>query len=790
MRPFLFLLLLIGLAAGRSVHAVGPALPNPILFVTQVPQPGDFTTIGALFGNHRGSVDSAPRGGDLWIRYPDGTLKNLTKAAGFGVDGAQHSGGIAVREPAVHWSGEKAVFSMVVGAPSKRYEVKDFFWQLYEITDFLNPAATPVVTKVPNQPANYNNVAPCYGTDDRIIFASDRPRSGERHLWPQLDEYEEAPVVSGLWSLEPATGDLFLLTHTPSGAFSPSVDSFGRLVFIRWDHLQRDQQADADADSNGTAYGTFNYSSEAADAAAQRNVRIETFPESRQGEGNVNGFTFNDFFPWMINEDGTEEETLNHLGRHELGGSYRSGSRNDDPNVGELYYFGNKFNTNIFNNFIQLRESPTVPGRYFGIDAPEFGTHSGGQVIALNAHAKTNADFCRLDYVTHRDTASYTDTPAPTHTGLYRNPLPLSDGRLAAVHTAETRSDRNEGTGTAPRSRYDFQLKLLKQVGAYWQADVPLTPGLSNNVAWWSPDQLVSYDGPLWELDPVEVRPCPRPDRRAAHVDAPERKIFTEEGVEVSTLERYLRERNLALIIGRNATTRDAGDFQQPFNLRVPGGAQSIGKAGKVYDIAHLQLYQADQIRGTGLRQSTDTPRAGRRVLAQRMHDPAVDNPPNAAGPESSVALAADGSFASFVPARRAMSWQLTAPDGTPVVRERYWVTFQPGEMRTCGSCHGVNTKDQAGRAAPTNSPEALRGLLRHWKNQSGYARLTAKPDNQLLRLTVSAGPDRTNVVEVSSDLKTWTPVTTNQPNATGLFQFDAATVETTTERFYRARIQ
>ena len=36
------------------------------------------------------------------------------------------------------------------------------------------------------------------------------------------------------------------LRHTPSGAFSPSVDSFRRVVFVRWDHLQRDQEADID----------------------------------------------------------------------------------------------------------------------------------------------------------------------------------------------------------------------------------------------------------------------------------------------------------------------------------------------------------------------------------------------------------------------------------------------------------------------------------------------------------------------------------------------------------------
>src|ERR1043165_853404 len=40
---------------------------NPILFVTQVPEEGDFTTIGSTFGNHSGQINSAPRGGDLWI---------------------------------------------------------------------------------------------------------------------------------------------------------------------------------------------------------------------------------------------------------------------------------------------------------------------------------------------------------------------------------------------------------------------------------------------------------------------------------------------------------------------------------------------------------------------------------------------------------------------------------------------------------------------------------------------------------------------------------------------------
>ncbi len=283
----------------KSLFLAAAVVANPILFVTQVPVPADFTTVASVFGNQTAPVASAPRGGDLWIRYPDGTLKNLTHAAGFGAAGMQSAGAIAVREPSVHWSGTKALFSMAIGAPPQQYLWEDYVWQIYEITG-LGETDTPVIRKIPNQPAAYNNVSPIYGTDDRILFTSDRPRSGEAHLYPQLDEYEEAPTVTGLWSLDPVTGDLRMLNHTPSGLFSPSIDSFGRLIFTRWDHLQRDQQADTDATEGGT-YGTFDYADESANAA--RGQGVETFPEPRSSRTdllagtNLQGISINHFFP-------------------------------------------------------------------------------------------------------------------------------------------------------------------------------------------------------------------------------------------------------------------------------------------------------------------------------------------------------------------------------------------------------------------------------------------------------------------------------------------------------------
>ena len=733
-RLLVWALVLVLLALGstpgaRRAAAAGPSTPFPILFVTQVPIRADFTTIGAVFGNHHADMQSVARGGDLYIRYPDGTLKNLTAAANYGSAGLQGANAIAVRDPAVYWDGTKAVFSMVVGAPTQQYQVATYYWQLYEISG-LGLNDTPVITKVPRQPAGFNNISPIYGTDDRIIFTSDRPRNGAAHLYPQLDEYELAPTNSGLWSLDPASGDLRLLNQAPSGDFTPSIDSFGRVIFTQWDHLQRDQQADADALGTNT-YGTFNYADESA-TAARLASRAEVFPEPRSTRTdllagtNLAGHAFNHFFPWQINEDGTESEVINHLGRHELHG-YIPRSLTDDPNLVEYYGQYARFNQNRLENVLEIEEDPANPGRYYAIDAPEFGTHAAGQVVRFDAPPSTDADHVAVGYVTHRDTSSTTPeggTPSPNHSGHYRDPLPLSDGTLIAAHTAETREDAKGGGPNA--SRYDFRLKTLVLSGPYMVAGQPLTDGIVKTISYWDPDTLVQFSGTLWELSPVEVRVRTRPQRLTSQLPPPEQAVFQQLGVDPAALRNYLAQRDLALVVSRNVTRRDDLDKQQPFNLRVAGGAaQTTGAPGKIYDLAYAQFFQADQLRGwTGC--CSNTPRPGRRVLAQPMHDSTARMLNLASsGPSGSVALAGDGSLAAFVPARRAMTWQLTDAAGVGVVRERYWLTFQPGEVRVCASCHGLSQFDQAGNTAPTNSPEALRQLLKLWK-------VITAPPNQL----------------------------------------------------------
>ena len=129
-------------------------IDSDIVFVTQVPVTTSSNNIVSTTGNHRSAVAAAPRGGDLFIRYKNGELKNLTFAAGFGDPNFQGENSIAVRDPSVHWDGDKVIFSMVVGSPSQG-ESQDFFWQLYEITG-LGKAETP------------------------IRFTSDRRRAGDR----------------------------------------------------------------------------------------------------------------------------------------------------------------------------------------------------------------------------------------------------------------------------------------------------------------------------------------------------------------------------------------------------------------------------------------------------------------------------------------------------------------------------------------------------------------------------------------------------------------------------------
>jgi hypothetical protein len=143
------------LLAAAGAHA---AITHPILYVAQVPVIDDSTArkIDSTFGNQLPGVNPAPRGGGLWIRMVNGTLRDLTAEAGFGTSTTlADPNKIAVRDPSVSFDATRAVFSMVVGAPTAAMGAESYTWQLYEVTNLAAVVAgqPPAIVKVPNQPA-------------------------------------------------------------------------------------------------------------------------------------------------------------------------------------------------------------------------------------------------------------------------------------------------------------------------------------------------------------------------------------------------------------------------------------------------------------------------------------------------------------------------------------------------------------------------------------------------------------------------------------------------------------
>ena len=616
---------------------------------------------------------------------------------------------------------------MVVGSATARYQVSTYYWQLYEITG-IGQGQTPVITLVPNQPTGFNNVQPIYGTDDRIIFTSDRPRGGAAHLYPQLDEYESSAIVSGLWRLDPKAcsqaAGLEMLTHSPSGDFTPYIDNAGRVIFTRWDHLKRDQQADADITSN-SGYGTFNYADETAAAAKSANSpEIEIFPEPRPSRtdllalpqwANTNPQDFNIFNPWMMTEDGTDLEILNHLGRHETH-AYITPNFTNDPNLHDYY---TPPSPTPISAMFHIKESLTTPGLYYGTESIEFSTHASGMIVTANAPPGMHPEQIAFTYITHPDTRFPTATPTANHSGLYRNPTPLTNGQVLVVHSPETDFDTNIGTSAAPLSKYAYRLRLLESAGNGYQKAGTSTltgAGITKNVTWWSPDEARSYSGVLWETYPVEVYVRTRPAITTLNKEtlpAIEQGLFTSANVNLKDFRKFLKRNNIAVLVTRDVTSRDDADQQQPYNLKVTGSAHQTvnpSKPGTIYDVKYVQYLQADQLRGMG---GTANPRAGRRPIAQLLHDPnAVAYNPPTTGAMGSANVHPDGSVAAIVPANRAVTWQLNDANNKGIVRERLWLSAVPGEIRSCTSCHGESTLNQAGLTSPTNAPQALTTLL------------------------------------------------------------------------------
>lgn len=733
---------------GPPAPPIDTSSAAPILFVAQVPLTGnqtDFGTLAATFGSHQSKADgNAPRGGDLMIAYPPTSangsweLRNLTREAGYGmkngVPDTNPCGAnmVAVRQPTVNWEATEALVSMVMGCDEGAR------WQVYKVANLeKSKTGQATFTKVAGQPANYNNVSPVYSShaSERYFFTSDMPRGGPgaefAHL-KHLDEYEHEPSVSGVWELNPhPTPALKLMHHAPSGAFHLHVDSFGRVVFTHWDHLDSDQ---LEEDGNPKLW---NYATEASNSPRARltaaNPLIDSvFPEFRfNGVGGMNNHVFKMFLPWMVNQDGTGVETLNHVGRDQFfayAEASRVGKDNADLKLSNLESAigDNSFLQTRMEGIHYLREHPTQAGTYYGAIVPDFGTYGAGALMSVLGGPTVRPTKMKLSFLTDPEGYGIKDKG----TG-YRSPLFTADGQLwAAVTTTRFQA----GTKSSSEA-YDYRLRRLVKSGAYYvpAANGELTSGLTR--------VLGSKTVKMWEWDAVEVRRRDKPTPATMDpvaLDSPEGKVFADAGVSLDEFQTFMRKYDLALIVSRNLTWRNSEDKLQPYALRVGGSSVLTTvppKPGvtppRVLDIDHLQIFSAQQLRGNDSNE-------GRRVLAQPLEPVLLPLPngkdvnlPAPAGlPKGSIPISkVDGSMAALVPAKRALTWQTidSANLGTPklrtdgVVRERVWLSFEKGEVRVCVACHGGSSEDTAQNGKQlkelVNPPDALKQLLLHYKN-------------------------------------------------------------------------
>ncbi|HEX6928354.1 MAG TPA: hypothetical protein VF267_03820 [Gammaproteobacteria bacterium] len=458
------------------------------------------------------------------------------------------------------------------------------------------------------------------------------------------------------------------------------------------------------------------------------------FTQPSTGFGRYNPLRFNHFLPWQITQDGLQCETYRHTGLQETGGFIEKSLR-DDPKLATIETTKVRIPDGFFLNQV-FDDEKTGFEVVTGVVSPEFGTHKAGSLlqfidtqVASKPVLHENGDAVEFK--------ALTDPEDDRH--LYRDPVFLSDGTLIAAVS------RRPETGDRTFGAFDFTLYLLKKdadTGFYEPSEPLLEKGIVREFDYWEENggiDLHRFSGRLWEIEAQEVIARTEPAIPAEPLlEDPELDAFSAAGVDPDDFRKYLRDNNLAVIVIRNATSRDEADSTQPFNLvvKTPDGSEhersvhTDFQAGDlVYPITYLQLMRADYLRGYEKFRTLDedgnvVSEGGRRVLpnplemtAELAHNLDVA----AAAPKGAVPIQTDGSIAALVPAHRAMTWQTTDIDGDPVVRERYWLTFQPGEVRVCASCHGVNDRAQDGSGKPANKPLALQNLLEALKDAGEF---------------------------------------------------------------------
>ena len=528
---------------------------------------------------------------------------------------------------------------MVVGAPANVGDSRELYaWRLYEITNLQQVLAgqPPIVQLVANQPpAPFNNVEPNYLSDGSIVFVSDRPRNGAAALYPILDEYRGQPANSGLWRLDPATGALALAGKHAVG-FVRSVRRQLRprrvlaLGSPRAGSEQRSGDGTADRDH---AVRLRLGSGERRDRAAR-----STCSPSRSIRP-----------PAAISTDSRSTSSFR-------GPSTRTAAARKSSIISAATSSSRRFARSYTNDGNLIDFDASISGRiqHEGhrqpVPDPRGPDHAGtlsrrrrrrvlhasrrtdrrGQRgVAIRAAGPAERER-RQRHLHHR--------PADLHAVLLgrlvpvqHRPLPRSvadDRRQAGRGVRQYAGHRKAPPATAAAARAPTNSTCIlsmavSQNGAteYVPAASPLIAGgiaksglkynYASNIAG-QPSGTVNYTGALWELQPVEIvaRAAPPSTTQSPLGGTPEQAVFDAfnlahpaNGVSVAQMQQFLQRQNLALVVIRNATSRDRADQQQPYNLAVPGGVSTISDlptylGPPLYCIDRMQFFEADQVRG------------------------------------------------------------------------------------------------------------------------------------------------------------------------------------------------
>ena len=159
----------------------------------------------------------------------------------------------------------------------------------------------------------------------------------------------------------------------------------------------------------------------------------------------------------------------------------------------------------------------------------------------------------------------------------------------------------------------------LTNSGAFWTTNQFLTGGFDELAIYWDGATLVTNTGPLWELQPVEVRARPVPPL----VVTPSPRSNNRFRLRKAWTCRPFRptSRNAAWRWSSAATSPRATPPTNSSRIISPFPAASAThrhNSGKIYNITHLQFLQADYLRGYTF--GTTNLQPGRRILATPMH--------------------------------------------------------------------------------------------------------------------------------------------------------------------------